>query len=154
MSTLKKILSGGQTGVDRAVLDVALARHIPCGGWCPRGRRAEDGTIALTYPLQETPLDDYVQRTEWNVRDADGLLIVHYGKPTGGTALAVAFAQQYCRPYFLIDLTKRPDKRAFHRWLEENAIETLSVGGPRESHAPGFIYAKAKMVFKKLLDCP
>ena len=71
-----KIISGGQTGVDRAALDVALELGLPCGGWCPRGRRAEDGPIDPRYPLTETPWDGYPQRTEWNVRDADGTLIL------------------------------------------------------------------------------
>ena len=83
---VEKIVSGGQTGVDRAALDVALELGIPCGGWCPRGRRAEDGALSARYPLMETPSDDYVQRTTWNIRDSDGTLILTRGEPTGGTA--------------------------------------------------------------------
>ena len=78
---LAKIVSGGQTGVDRAALDVALDLSLPCGGWCPKGRKAEDGPIAAHYPLTETPLDSYPQRTEWNVRDSDGTLVLTRGKP-------------------------------------------------------------------------
>lgn len=150
---LKKIISGGQTGVDRAALDVALELNIPCGGWCPKGRKAEDGAIDLIYPLRETPSEEYSQRTEWNVRDADGLLILSYGKLTEGTALAIECAQKYSKPCFVIDLQETLDKRTFHRWFHENSIKVLSVGGPRESHAPGVIYMKAKAVFKNLLEC-
>src|SRR3954454_8651242 len=84
-----KIVSGGQTGVDRAALDVALALGIPCGGWCPKGRKAEDGPIEDRYPLSETPSSDYRQRTLWNIRDSDATLILTWGEPTGGTLLTV-----------------------------------------------------------------
>ncbi len=77
---IRKIVSGGQTGVDRAGLDVALALQIPCGGWCPKGRLAEDGVIPADYPLEETPSEGYVQRTEWNVRDSEGTLVIKYGE--------------------------------------------------------------------------
>ena len=73
---IAKLISGGQTGVDRAALDAALAAGLPIGGWCPKGRLAEDGVIPLRYPLQETPSQQYAQRTRWNVRDADGTLIL------------------------------------------------------------------------------
>jgi putative molybdenum carrier protein len=84
-----KIVSGGQTGADRAALDWALARGVPCGGWCPKGRKAEDGPIDLKYPLKETPSSSYLQRTEWNVRDSDATVVFsieptltgdHYGR--------------------------------------------------------------------------
>ncbi|MGO8056497.1 YpsA SLOG family protein, partial [Rhizobium leguminosarum] len=77
------LVSGGQTGVDRAALDVALRLGIACGGWCPRGRRAEDGIIPARYPLIETPTARYPQRTGWNVRDADATLVIHAGQPRG-----------------------------------------------------------------------
>ena len=82
---LTRIVSGGQTGVDRAALDVALELSIPCGGWCPKGRKAEDGALPARYPLKETPSEEYAQRTTWNVRDSDGTLILTHGAPTGGT---------------------------------------------------------------------
>ncbi len=93
----EKIVSGGQTGVDRAALDAALALGVPCGGWCPRGRRAEDGEIPARYPLRETPLPTYEQRTEWNVRDADGTLVLTRGPASGGTALTLALAERLGR---------------------------------------------------------
>src|SRR5437867_4357828 len=93
-----KIVSGGQTGVDRAALDVALELGVKCGGWCPQGRRAEDGRIDERYPLQETPWDGYPQRTEWNVRDSDGTLILTCGEPDRGTALTIELVQRKKKP--------------------------------------------------------
>ncbi len=152
MIPITKIISGGQTGVDRAALDVALEFKIACGGWCPKGRKAEDGTIDSIYPLQETPLGDYSQRTEWNVRDADGVLIFSYGKPTGGTALALEFSRKHLKPCIVIDLEKEQDKRAFIQWLKENDIKNLNIGGPRESHKLGIIYARSRAMLRDLLS--
>src|SRR6266508_6387099 len=98
---ITKIVSGGQTGVDRAALDVALELGMPCGGWCPQGRRAEDGRIDDRYPLNETPWDGYPQRTEWNVRDSDGTLILTCGESDRGTALTVRLAQERNKPCFV-----------------------------------------------------
>lgn len=81
---IAEIRSGGQTGVDRAALNVAIRLGIPCGGWCPQGRLAEDGRIPLCYPLRETPTAEYAERTMWNVRDSDGTLILTWGEPAGG----------------------------------------------------------------------
>src|SRR4051794_16307480 len=101
---LKKIISGGQTGVDRAALDVALELDLPCGGWCPRGRRSEDGAIPDRYPLSETPSEEYPERTEWNVRDSDGTLILTRGTPDRGTALTQRLANRHRKPLFVVDL--------------------------------------------------
>ncbi|MCD6446738.1 MAG: putative molybdenum carrier protein, partial [Candidatus Marinimicrobia bacterium] len=84
---MTKIISGGQTGADRAGLDAAMELNIPVGGWCPKGRKSEDGPIDNKYPLQETTSGDYRVRTERNVKESDGTLIFTLGKPTGGTAL-------------------------------------------------------------------
>ncbi len=148
---LKKIISGGQTGVDRAALDVALELRIPCGGWCPKGRKAEDGTIDSRYPLHETPSGDYAQRTEWNVRDSDGILIVCDGKPTGGTALALACCKKYRKPYCIVDIHTPHNQQHFDQWLQAHGIEILGVGGPRESHQPGVIYAQSRALLRDLL---
>src|SRR2546428_11872569 len=86
---IKKIISGGQTGVDRAALDVALELGIACGGWCPKGRRAEDGAGDRRYTLTVTPREEYPQRTEWNVRDSDGALVMLSGPANGGTGVDI-----------------------------------------------------------------
>ena len=96
---LQKIISGGQTGADRAALDFAIARGIPHGGWCPRGRLAEDGTIPALYQLSETPGPDHAQRTEWNVRDSDGTVIFSIAPAlTGGSRETAELARQHQKP--------------------------------------------------------
>ncbi|MBI4366097.1 MAG: putative molybdenum carrier protein [Deltaproteobacteria bacterium] len=151
MSSIRRILSGGQTGVDRAALDVARALGIPCGGWCPKGRLAEDGVIPSAYPLMETPSAEYAQRTEWNARDADGTLVLTYGAPSGGTAYTIACARRLGKPCLVMDLRASPDPAAFQRWCAAHAIAVLNVAGPRESRAPGEIGRSAKRVLEPLL---
>ncbi|MBI3551067.1 MAG: putative molybdenum carrier protein [Elusimicrobia bacterium] len=134
---IKKVVSGGQTGVDRAALDVALELGIPCGGWCPKGRLAEDGVIPEKYPLKETPLSDYAQRTEWNVRDSDGTLVLVIGRPSGGTALTIALARKHRKPCIAFDLRNpKPDLRTVMSWIAFHKIRVLNVAGPRKSSAP------------------
>ena len=136
------IVSGGQTGADRGALDAALAAGVPCGGWCPRGRRAEDGTIPARYPLRETPTAEYPQRTAWNVRDSDGTVILHHGKVDRGTALTERLCRRQRRPVLLLDVrTARPSDLA--AWIGEQEIARLNVAGPRESRAPGLQAAVA-----------
>jgi hypothetical protein len=132
-----KVISGGQTGVDRAALDVALELGIPCGGWCPRGRRAEDGSIAPRYPLSETPSSAYPERTARNIRDSDGTLVLTRGAPDGGTALTVKLAHRYRRPLLSIDLEQFPSPDQVATWAERQGVEVLNVAGPRESSCPG-----------------
>jgi predicted Rossmann-fold nucleotide-binding protein len=139
---IKKIVSGGQTGVDRAALDAALELGVPCGGWCPKGRAAEDGMLAARYPLTETPSEIHAQRTEWNVRDSDGTLVLTRGAPTEGTALTVSLAKKHKKPCLVLDFLKQPDPLAVHAWAERHRVRTLNVAGPRESKCPG-IYADA-----------
>lgn len=148
---LDKIVSGGQTGVDRAALDVALALGMNCGGWCPHGRQAEDGTIAPMYPLQETPLGDYAQRTEWNVRDSDGTLILTRGQPVGGTALTLEFTTQGNKPCLVIDLLERHTGCSVYEWVQHHQIEILNIAGPRESQQSG-IYAEVVIFLEQVLD--
>jgi hypothetical protein len=136
-TVIECIVSGGQTGVDRAALDAALALGIPCGGWCPRGRLAEDGPIHSRYPLRETPSAEYPQRTEWNVRDSDGTVILTRGRPRGGTALTIALARQRGRPLLVVDLEQGPDPAEVLGWVEGKEIAVLNVAGPRESQQPG-----------------
>jgi hypothetical protein len=143
------VVSGGQTGVDRAALDVALERGLRCGGWCPRGRRAEDGPIPARYPLRETPTAEYPQRTEWNVRDSDGTLILHEGGKGRGTALTARLARSLERPLLEVDL-RRADAADARAWLAAHGIATLNVAGPRESEAPG-IGTRAAAFLRALL---
>src|SRR5919108_3104860 len=97
------VVSGGQTGVDRAALDAAAEVGLRTGGWCPRGRRAEDGALAALYTLRETPSRGYAQRTEWNVRDSDATLVLCRGAPRGGTALTLRVAKRCGRPVLVVD---------------------------------------------------
>lgn len=149
--TLQKIISGGQTGVDRAALDVALAKGIPCGGWCPRGRLAENGKIPDCYPLTETPHRRCRERTEWNVRDSDATLILATGKLTGGTKLTEFFARQMGKPCFRVDFADPVDVDWLKEQLVSNEIQVVNIAGPRESTEPG-IYQKTVDYLHALLD--
>jgi hypothetical protein len=136
-SGVARIVSGGQTGVDRAALDVALALGIPCGGWAPRGRRAEDGRIPGRYPLSECASSAYEVRTRLNVRDSDATLILARGKPSGGTLLTRNLARELARPCLVVDLDRPPEPAAIGRWLQDHGVKVLNVAGPRESSARG-----------------
>jgi Circularly permutated YpsA SLOG family len=158
------IVSGGQTGVDRAALDVAIEQGIPYRGWCPKGGWAEDlaappGLLA-TYPqLKETPLADPAQRTEWNVRDADACMIVIAAgglAVSKGTALAEELAHRYRKPLLIVDLGEPEPVEHAALWLRVQqrrvgADLALAIGGPRESEAPG-IYARAVAFIHALMD--
>ncbi len=144
-----RIVSGGQTGVDRAALDVALLLDFEIGGWCPRGRRAEDGPISQNYPLAETTSAAYSQRTEANVRDSDATLILSRGRLSGGTALTRDTARTHKKPLLVLDLrTATPDDAVI--WIKRQAISVLNVAGPRESAAPG-IYEEASGYLRRVL---
>ena len=146
------LVSGGQTGVDRAALDFALRQHISCGGWCPSGRCAEDGIIPEHYPLSETPSSEYAERTEWNVRDSDGTLILTWGPATLGTAYTVEMAQRYVRPCFVVDLANPSTTVTMVRtWLQQHGIRKLNVAGPRASKTPG-IYELTLRYLESLLS--
>lgn len=132
-----KIVSGGQTGVDRAALDVALELGIECGGWCPAGRWAEDGPLDARYPLTETPSADPAERTGWNVRDSDGTLLLTGGGASPGTDLTRDIARRLGRPVFSWPADAAEDVGLFRRWLQVYGIRTLNVAGPRESESPG-----------------
>lgn len=144
-----KIISGGQTGVDRAALDVAIELNIPCGGWCPRGRLAEDGTISNRYPLVETDATEYGERTERNIIDADGTLVIATRPLSGGTALTVELANRWTKPCHIVDLLDAPAPQTIARWLEREQIEVLNVAGPRASKQPG-IYEQARRLLREL----
>jgi putative molybdenum carrier protein len=140
---MRKVVSGGQTGVDRAALDVALELEISCGGWCPKDRMAEDGQIPSHYPLKETASSEFQVRTELNVLDSDGTLILLWGPPSGGTLFTRHCALHHNKPLFETELQQKPPITDFHNWLAAYSIEVLNVAGPRESHCPGQIYEAA-----------
>lgn len=148
---LRKIVSGGQTGVDRAALDVARRLRLSYGGWCPKGRRAEDGPLPKRYRLRETLSRNYGQRTRWNVRDSDGTLIVNQGQLDGGTMLTMRLAREtFSKPIFVQQLEKRMNVERFRAWLVRHRIRTLNVAGPRERKRPG-VQAEAAKALAKLL---
>ncbi len=146
----EKIVSGGQTGVDRAALDVALELGIPCGGWCPKGRRAEDGVIDLHYPLQETGSPEYPVRTEMNVKDSDATLILNQGSIAGGTALTLRLAKSNKKPYRVVDLSQTEDPAIVKKWIQHEKVKVLNVAGPPESNRPG-IYGRAIQFLRRIL---
>ncbi len=152
-AVVAKIISGGQTGVDRAALDVALTHRIACGGWVPRGRRAEDGPLSSYYPMREMPDTSYASRTKRNVDASQATLILTRGQPTGGTALTVACAARLGRLCRIVDLQGEPDPVDTRRWLLENGVGVLNVAGPRESTAPG-IYEEAATFLDAVLTSP
>jgi hypothetical protein len=149
MSPVRRVVSGGQTGVDRAALDAARALGLPCGGWCPRGRLAEDGVIDPSYPLVEAPSPEYSQRTEWNVRDSDGTLVLVRGPAAGGTALTMDLARRHGKPLLVLDLEGEPLPDEASRWIAAHGIDVLNVAGPRESQKPG-IGGEARVFLERL----
>jgi hypothetical protein len=135
-----KIVSGGQTGADRAALDFAIAHGIPHGGWCPKGRKAEDGPIADRYQLHETSRSEYAQRTEWNVRDSDGTVIFSVAaKLRGGSKETAALAQKLGKPCLHLSEKLHGEKAAalLRTFMEDNRVRVLNVAGPRGSEEPG-----------------
>jgi hypothetical protein len=147
---VERIVSGGQTGVDRAALDVALELGLACGGWCPKGRRAEDGPIPERYPLRETTSSRYPQRTKANVLDSDGTLILTRNSLAGGTALTIQIAHAKGKPCWIADLTRSPDPADVRNWCLTRQIRILNVAGPRESEKPG-IYEQAAEFLRAVL---
>jgi 16S rRNA (cytosine1402-N4)-methyltransferase len=148
--SLEKIISGGQTGVDRAALDAAMAINLPHGGYCPRRRQSEDGGIPPIYALVETDSPLYHVRTERNVQESDATLILHRGPMKGGTDLTRKFAEQHKKILPPIDLTRPPSIGPTVELLRAMKIKQLNIAGPRESGSPG-IYDVAKAWILKLL---
>lgn len=132
------IISGGQTGVDRAALDFAIAHGIAHGGWCPRWRLADDGSIPERYRLTEHNSEGYSGRTRANVQDSDATLLIAKGKLTPGTKLTLKLAQQLQKNNFILNLSEKlawPDLA--REWIETNAIRLLNVAGASEGKRPG-----------------
>jgi hypothetical protein len=146
------IVTGGQSGVDRAALDVAMALHLPCRGWCPDGRWAEDGPIPPHYPLQECGSATPAVRTELNALDSDATLLLSRGTPTDGTPLTIERANAHGRPLLSLELDSRADVGRFWGWIASHNIRVLNIAGPRESFAPGQVYAPARAILLALLD--
>jgi hypothetical protein len=137
---LSRIISGGQTGADRAGLDAANEAGFPVGGWCPKGRLAEDGVIPGSYPLLEMPQAGYRARTIRNVEEGDGTVIFYFSWLSGGTELTLLQCIRLEKPYQLIDANEVSPRRAgdmLRNFVREFGIEVLNVAGPRESGAPG-----------------
>lgn len=133
---LTKIVSGGQTGADQAALDTAIKLEITHGGWIPKGRLTEEGTLPAHYNLQEMQTDDYAKRTEQNVIDSDGTLIISHGKLKGGSELTLRLARKHCKPYLHVDMegmSKAYSVRLVKTWIVDNGIRVLNVAGSRAS---------------------
>lgn len=153
---IQKIISGGQTGADRAALDFAIANGIPHGGWCPQGRTAEDGAIDWRYRLKETPSPSYVQRTEWNVRDSDGTVIFSIAKElVGGSQLTCVFASQHGKPCLHLSKTADAENAAakLRAFIEQNKIRILNVAGPRASTEPSIEEFTKSILKAALVSC-
>ena len=150
---LSKIISGAQTGVDRAALDAALELGIPHGGWVPKGRKAEDGIIPEKYKMMEMPTEHYAGRTARNILDSDGTLIISRGLLTEGSDLTRQLAIKHARPWLHTDLERigaTEAARTIRAWLEGQGISVLNVAGPRASKDPG-IYRLTRDILKRVI---
>lgn len=148
---IAKIVSGGQSGVDRAAFDAALACGVAIGGWCPQGRRAEDGAIPGRYPMTETPAGDYATRTKWNVRDSDATLILAAVPLNGGTGMTAGFARRLGRPCLILDPAAGGGPQDAGRWVDSENIAVLNIAGPRESKQPG-IYSAVLAFVEEMIE--
>ena len=152
-----KIVSGGQTGVDRAVLEWAVASQVPHGGWCPRDRKAEDGVIPLKFNLTETDSPTYAVRTRWNVRDSDGTVIFSAtSQLNGGSKLTRESAETQGKPWIHLDVSEGVAEavRRLNRFIDRHDIATLNVAGPRASEEPDnshFVQAVLSRALKPFL---
>jgi putative molybdenum carrier protein len=144
-----KIISGGQTGVDRAALDVALKHGIEGGGWCPTGRVDEFGKIPDRYPVKELESGGFTERTQQNVKDSDGTVIIYPGKLTGGTEQTAQFCIGQQRPHLLVDASRLSGEdaaRLIGEFVLKNKIDILNVAGPRQSEwAEGYDYTTSAL---------
>lgn len=160
---IKKIVSGGQNGVDRAALDIAIEFGISHGGWCPYGRKAEDGTIPMKYKLVEAAAPTveessdangiYKKRTELNTIDSDGTLVIAKDELIGGTLYTIEMAKKHKKPYFIFNISNNFETNEIVKWIKGNKIQTLNIAGPRASEIIG-IYDESCHVLRKLLNNP
>jgi len=146
---IKKIVSGGQTGADQAALDAAISLGIPHGGWIPKGRKTENGMLPEKYQLREMPTSGYPERTEKNVVDSDGTVILSHGKLAGGSLYTRKMAIKHSRPWIHIDLNQTSEFNAamiLSKWIRGNTINALNLAGPRDSNDPGIYKATAGII--------
>jgi hypothetical protein len=141
------VISGGQTGVDRAALDVALAMGLEQSGWCPKGRGAEDGRIPDHYHMIEVDSFDYRVRTEENIRQSDATLILYEGTLSGGTALTRRLVRELNKPN-LCERIHRPKIEHIQAWLAKVRPDVLNVAGPRESNYPGIMHRAMSVLLR------
>lgn len=150
---VSKIVSGGQTGVDRAALDWAIKYGLPHGGWCPKGRVAEDGALDGRYALQETESDGYRQRTKRNVIDSDGTLILNFGELSDGSLTTLRFAERLGKPCLVVQLeSEAAGVWQAAEWLRAHGVGIVNIAGPRESKRPG-IYRATLAFLDSLARC-
>jgi len=147
--TVKKIISGGQTGVDRAALDAAIVKEIEHGGFCSKNRMAEDGRIAIYYQLTEINETDSAVRTKKNIEESDGTLIISYFPLKGGTQLTADICREINKPVFLLNV-KKYKLPSLYRWIEENNIEVLNIAGPSENESS--LYKKSRKIIEQFLS--
>ncbi|TAJ05752.1 molybdenum cofactor carrier [Marinilabiliaceae bacterium JC017] len=153
MVRIEKIISGGQTGVDRAALNFALAHDIPCGGFCPKGRKCEDGIIDEKYPLIETQTSDYSERTRLNLLNADGTLLLTLNNQLGpGAKLTFDWCIKFRKPVLLLELSKDSEANGFRltQWKLSYNVKTLNIAGNRESQTPG-IYSATLQFLEEMI---
>lgn len=143
---IRRVVSGGQTGVDRGALNAAIALNIEHGGWCPRGRLAEDGRIAEAYNLQETVEAEYSVRTERNVIDSCGTLLLFKGRLQRGSLLTYRYTQKHNRPVHRVRLDQPVSFQMIQHWLISHDVHVLNVAGPRESSSPGIELESQKLI--------
>ncbi len=146
---IRKIISGGQTGADQAALDAAIKLGIPHGGWIPKGRLTEKGALPEKYKLTEMPDSSYASRTEQNVIDSNGTIIISHGPLTEGSEYTRQMAIKHHRPWLHIDLNKTPAFKSANlisSWIKKNSIEILNVAGPRASKDSQIYSAVVKLV--------
>jgi hypothetical protein len=151
---LTKIVSGGQAGADQAGLDVAIKLGIPHGGWIPKGRLTEDGPLPEHYQLQEMATDSYPKRSEQNVIDSDGTLLISHGKLTGGSDFTRKMAEEHNKPWLHLDMENMSfsyASRMLQSWIIDNGIKVLNVAGPRASKDPKIYDATVKILEGALL---
>ena len=151
--TVTKIISGGQTGVDRAGLDAAIALNIEYGGYVPKGRKAEDGQVPQKYQMEEMKKGGYPTRTKKNIEESDGTVIFCQGRPSTGTKLTVDYAVKIKKPFLLLDVddvSKQTAVEILRNWITKESIEVMNVAGPRQSSAPMVALIAKKFLIEAL----